>query len=268
MAEGSPGICYNSPSIYDIWWIGISVDSNLLIYSVGHQEYQTCVLPIRFHWHIGSCTNFPLLNLLPHLTGAKELKILHQPEVTPCIMDSVQLSYLRCNMAGTGICHDALCNMHGRKYVCTWLHVDRASPMDIGDFIMMMAWYLYGLGKCMYMYSYHIHGAVNQIIKSRLIWEDDLQNAKALFHSSNNTPVTPAKPTRKNLHQTDKNRQIRGEIGLQLVLIRLCRFGVGLCSGRQICRGEIFQTCSNGCLSVICRCGVSFVGERSGTCRS
>ena len=84
------------------------------------------------------------------------------------------------------------------------------------------------------------------------------------------TPVTPAKPTR-NRPQTDKNPQIRGEIGLQSVLIRFCRFGVGLCSGRQICWGEIFQTClkdlslTNCRLS--CRLYVGVVSVLSGSVR-
>ena len=63
-----------------------------------------------------------------------------------------------------------------------------------------------------------------------------------LPRTGHDTPVTPSRPTR-NRPQTDKNHQIRGEFGLQSVLIRFCRFGVGLYSGRQICRGEIFQTC-------------------------
>ena len=73
-----------------------------------------------------------------------------------------------------------------------------------------------------------------------------------------NTPVTPAKPTR-NRPQTDKNPQIRGEIGLQSVLIRFCRFGVGLCSGRQICHGEIFQTCLKDLSPTNCRLSVGYM---------
>ena len=41
-------------------------------------------------------------------------------------------------------------------------------------------------------------------------------------------PNTPVTPTDKK--ETNKNHQIRGEIGLQSVLIRF----VGLCSGTQI----------------------------------
>ena len=81
-----------------------------------------------------------------------------------------------------------------------------------------------------------------------------------------NTPVTPAKPTR-NRHQTDKIRQIRGEIGLQSVLIRLCRFGVGLCSGRQICRGEIFQTCLKDLSPTSCLLSVGYMSVWCRVCR-
>ena len=81
-----------------------------------------------------------------------------------------------------------------------------------------------------------------------------------------NTPVTPAKPTR-NRPQTDKNHQIRGEIGLQSVLIRFCRFDVGLCSGRQICRGEIFQTCLKDLSPTNCRLSVGYMSVWSRFCR-
>ena len=80
------------------------------------------------------------------------------------------------------------------------------------------------------------------------------------------TPVTPAKPTR-NRPQTDKNHQIRGEIGLQSVLIRFCRFDVGLCSGRQICRGEIFQTCLKDLSPTNCRLSVGYMSVWSRFCR-
>ena len=81
-----------------------------------------------------------------------------------------------------------------------------------------------------------------------------------------NTPVTPAKPTR-NRPQTDKNHQIRGEIGLQSVLIRFCRFDVGLCSGRQICRGEIFQTCLKDLSPTNCRLSVGYMSVWCRFCR-
>ena len=80
------------------------------------------------------------------------------------------------------------------------------------------------------------------------------------------TPVTPAKPTR-NRPKTDKNNQIRGEIGLQSVLIRFCRFGVGLCSGRQICRGDMFERSLPDKLSVVCRLYVGVVSVLSGSVR-
>ena len=70
---------------------------------------------------------------------------------------------------------------------------------------------------------------------------------------------------RPNRHKTDKNHQIRGEIGLQSVLIRFCRFGVGLCSGRQICRGEIFQTCLKDLSPTNCRLYVGVVSVLSGS---
>ena len=70
--------------------------------------------------------------------------------------------------------------------------------------------------------------------------------------------ITPAKPTR-NQPQTDKKHQVRGEIGLQSVLIRFCRFGVGLCSGRQICRGEIFQSCLKDLSPTNCRLSVGYM---------
>ena len=83
-------------------------------------------------------------------------------------------------------------------------------------------------------------------------------------------PVIPAKPTR-NRPQTDKNHQIRGEIGLQSVLIWFCRFGVGLCSGRKICQREKFQTCLKDLtpdkLSVVCRLHVGVVSVLSGSVR-
>ena len=90
--------------------------------------------------------------------------------------------------------------------------------------------------------------------------------ARALAHCHCNTPVTPAKPTR-NRPQTDKNHQIRGEIGLQSVLIRFCRFGVGLCSGRQICRGEIFQTCLKDLSPTNCRLSVGYMSVWCRFCR-
>ena len=80
------------------------------------------------------------------------------------------------------------------------------------------------------------------------------------------TPVIPAKPTR-NRPQTDKNPQIWGEIGLQSVLIRFCRFGVGLCSGRQNCRGEIFQTCLKDLSPTNCRSFVVYVSVWCRFCR-
>ena len=72
---------------------------------------------------------------------------------------------------------------------------------------------------------------------------------------------------RPNRHKTDKNHQIRGEIGLQSVLIRFCRFGVGLCSGRQICRGEIFQICLKDISPTNCRLYVGVVSVLSGSVR-
>ena len=83
---------------------------------------------------------------------------------------------------------------------------------------------------------------------------------------ASHTPVTSAKPTR-NRPQTDKNLQIRGEIGLQSVLIRFCRFGVGLCSGRQICRGEIFQTCLKDLSPTNCRLSVGYMSVWCRFCR-
>ena len=85
----------------------------------------------------------------------------------------------------------------------------------------------------------------------------DKNDAKPMY-----TPVTPLKPTR-NRHQTDKNHQIRGEIDLQSVLIRFCRFDVGLCSDRQICRGEIFQTCLKDLSPTNCRLSVGVVSVLS-----
>ena len=72
------------------------------------------------------------------------------------------------------------------------------------------------------------------------------------------TPVTLAKLTR-NRPQTDRKHQIRGEIGLQSVLIRFRRFGIGLCSGKQICRGEIFQTCLKDLSPTNCRLSVGYM---------
>ena len=85
-------------------------------------------------------------------------------------------------------------------------------------------------------------------------------------NQTNNTPVTPARPTRSR-PQTDKNHQNRGEIGLQSVLIRFCRFGVGLCWGRQICRGEIFQTCLKDLSPTNCRLSVGFMSVWCRFCR-
>ena len=70
-----------------------------------------------------------------------------------------------------------------------------------------------------------------------------------------------------DIDETDKNRQIRGEIGLQSVLIRLCWFGVGLCSGRQICRVEIFQTCLKDLSPTSYRLYVGVVSVLSGNVR-
>ena len=84
-----------------------------------------------------------------------------------------------------------------------------------------------------------------------------------IWTHQSHTPVTPAKLTR-NQPQTDKNHQIRGEIGFQSVLIRFCRFSVALCSGRQICRGEIFQTCLKDFSPTNCRLSV---GHMSVWCR-
>ena len=80
------------------------------------------------------------------------------------------------------------------------------------------------------------------------------------------TPFTLAKLTR-NQTQTDKNHQIRGEIGLQSVLIRFSRFGVGLCLRRQICRGEVFQTCLKDLSSTNCWLSVSYMSVWCWFCR-
>ena len=47
---------------------------------------------------------------------------------------------------------------------------------------------------------------------------------------------------------------------MQSVLGRFCRFGIGLCSGSQICRGEIFQPTK-------CRLPVGYVSVWSRFCR-
>ena len=81
-----------------------------------------------------------------------------------------------------------------------------------------------------------------------------------------NNPVTPTKPTR-NRPQTDKSHQVWGEIGLQSVLIRFCQFGVGLCSGRQICWGGIFQTCLKDLSPTNCRLCVGYISVWCRFCR-
>ena len=93
---------------------------------------------------------------------------------------------------------------------------------------------------------------------------NSIANALELRHSY--TPVTPAKPTR-NRPQTDKNQQIRGEIDLQSVLIRFCRFGVGLCTGRNICRGEIFQICLKDLSVTNCQLSVGYMSVWCRFCR-
>ena len=45
----------------------------------------------------------------------------------------------------------------------------------------------------------------------------------------------------------------------QSVLVRFCRFGVGLYSGRQIFRGEIFQTCLKDLSPTNCRLSVGYM---------
>ena len=72
------------------------------------------------------------------------------------------------------------------------------------------------------------------------------------------TPVTPAKLTR-NWPQTNTNHQIGREIGLQSSLVRFCRFGVGLCLGKPICQGEIFQTCLKDLSPTNCRLSVGYM---------
>ena len=72
---------------------------------------------------------------------------------------------------------------------------------------------------------------------------------------------------RWNRPQTDKNFQIQGEIGLQSVLIRFCRIGVGLCSRRQIFRGEIFQTYLKYLYPTNCRLSVAYMSVWCRFCR-
>ena len=79
-------------------------------------------------------------------------------------------------------------------------------------------------------------------------------------------PVTPAKLT-WNRPQTNKNCQIRGEIGLQSVLIQFCWFSVGWCSGRQICWGEIIQTCLKDLSPTNCRLSVGYMSVWCRFCR-
>ena len=68
------------------------------------------------------------------------------------------------------------------------------------------------------------------------------------------TGQTDTKPTSNR----QKNHQIRGEIGLQSVLIRFCRFDVSLCSGKQICRGGIFLTCFKDISPTNCQWSVGY----------
>ena len=97
-------------------------------------------------------------------------------------------------------------------------------------------------------------------IESHYLFHIDRHNsiANALELRLSYTPVTPAKPT-QNRPQTNKNQQIRGEIDLQSVLIPFCRFVVGLCSGRHICRGEIFQTCLKDPSLTNCQLSVGYM---------
>ena len=82
-----------------------------------------------------------------------------------------------------------------------------------------------------------------------------------VVESVTNTPIIPTKPTR-NRPQTEKNDQIEGEIVLQSALIRFCRFGVGLCSGRQT-----FWKISPDKLSVVCRLYVGVASVLLGSVR-
>ena len=54
---------------------------------------------------------------------------------------------------------------------------------------------------------------------------------------------------------------------MQSVLGRFCRFGIGMCSGSQICRGEIFQTCLKDLSPTNCRLAVGYVSVWSRFCR-
>ena len=85
-----------------------------------------------------------------------------------------------------------------------------------------------------------------------ILKENDIRHPAYIIPS--HTGQTDTKPTSNR-----QNPQIRGEIGLQSVLIRFCRFGVGLCSGRQICRGEIFQTCLKDLSPTNCRLSVGYM---------
>ena len=80
------------------------------------------------------------------------------------------------------------------------------------------------------------------------------------------TGQTDMKPT-----TIDKNHQIRGEIGLQSGLIWFCRFGVGLCSGRQIfwerSFKHIWKISPPDKLSVVCQWYVCVVSVLSGSVR-
>ena len=85
------------------------------------------------------------------------------------------------------------------------------------------------------------------------------------------TPVTPAKPT-ENRQKSSNSGRDRLTIGIDSVLSVWCRFYVradkfvGVRSFKHVWR--IYPRQIVGCLSVIYRCGVGFVGDRSGMYRS
>ena len=82
-----------------------------------------------------------------------------------------------------------------------------------------------------------------------------------------NRHETDPKPTKiiKFGERSVHSRYWFGFVGLMSVYVRADKF-VGERSFKHVWKISPRQIV--GCLSVICRCGVSFVGERSGTCRS
>ena len=76
------------------------------------------------------------------------------------------------------------------------------------------------------------------------------------------TGQADSKPT-SNRQKSSNSGRDRFTVGID----RFCRFGVGLCSGRHMCRGEIFQTCLKDLSPTNYRLSVGYVSVWCRFCR-